>query len=961
MKLIITLIFFSITTLNAQVVVTIPEFATENDSIKIIFDATQGDGGLQGYFGTVYAHTGVITNYSSSSTDWKHVIGDWGNNSNQPALTNIGPDLYELVIGYPREFYSVTDPNEHILKLAFVFRSANSQLTGRDVGGADIFAPLYEPGLNIVLNDLNVQVNYGDPLRSPLFSAQEDTITISASVVQIDDTLSSIIMFINQVQVAQTSDTILVYDFIGSQNQTGANDVQIIAESSSGNNDTTDFIIFVNPAVVNAPLPAGLEHGINYIDNSTVILALLAPYKEFVYVLGDFNDWFVDTAYFMNRYEVNPDSVIWWKTISGLTPQEEYAFQYLVDGYLRIGDPYTHKVLDPWNDEFISPATYPDLKEYPKGKTSEPVAILQTDQQPYQWQITNFQKPPKEDLVIYELLLRDFLTSHDFDTLLDTLNYLKNLGINAIELMPVMEFEGNISWGYNPSFHLALDKYYGPDYQLKALIDSAHSMGIAVILDMVLNHAFGQNPMVRLYWDSDNNRPAENNLWFNPVPKHDFNVGYDFNHESTATKYYVDRVNAYWLSEFKFDGFRFDLSKGFTQTNTLGNTQQWGEYDQSRIDILERMANKLWEVDPDAYVILEHFAENDEEIVLSDFGMMLWGNMNYEYNEATMGYQSDLTWGSYFARGWDDPHLVSYMESHDEERLMYKNMQYGNSGGNYNIRNFAIALNRIKLAAAFFFTIPGPKMIWQFGELGYDFSINYPCGTDACRLDPKPIRWDYFSDPLRIKLYKVFKELINLKKNYDVFKTKDFTASLGNYAKRIELNDSSMDARIIGNFNVVSLSYNPNFSQTGWWYDFFSGDSLFVTNTTELIPLEPGEFHIYTTKRLPVPEPGLLTDVETLESGIVTEFGLEQNYPNPFNPSTQIIFHVAEAGPVKLKIFDMLGSEIITLIDDFRNSGSYKADWDGRNHSGVQVSSGIYLYRLEAPGFIQTRKMILLR
>lgn len=961
MKLIITLIFFSITTLNAQVVVTIPEFATENDSIKIIFDATQGDGGLQGYFGTVYAHTGVITNYSSSSTDWKHVIGDWGNNSNQPALTNIGPDLYELVIGYPREFYSVTDPNEHILKLAFVFRSANSQLTGRDVGGADIFAPLYEPGLNIVLNDLNVQVNYGDPLRSPLFSAQEDTITISASVVQIDDTLSSIIMFINQVQVAQTSDTILVYDFIGSQNQTGANDVQIIAESSSGNNDTTDFIIFVNPAVVNAPLPAGLEHGINYIDNSTVILALLAPYKEFVYVLGDFNDWFVDTAYFMNRYEVNPDSVIWWKTISGLTPQEEYAFQYLVDGYLRIGDPYTHKVLDPWNDEFISPATYPDLKEYPKGKTSEPVAILQTDQQPYQWQITNFQKPPKEDLVIYELLLRDFLTSHDFDTLLDTLNYLKNLGINAIELMPVMEFEGNISWGYNPSFHLALDKYYGPDYQLKALIDSAHSMGIAVILDMVLNHAFGQNPMVRLYWDSDNNRPAENNLWFNPVPKHDFNVGYDFNHESTATKYYVDRVNAYWLSEFKFDGFRFDLSKGFTQTNTLGNTQQWGEYDQSRIDILERMANKLWEVDPDAYVILEHFAENDEEIVLSDFGMMLWGNMNYEYNEATMGYQSDLTWGSYFARGWDDPHLVSYMESHDEERLMYKNMQYGNSGGNYNIRNFAIALNRIKLAAAFFFTIPGPKMIWQFGELGYDFSINYPCGTDACRLDPKPIRWDYFSDPLRIKLYKVFKELINLKKNYDVFKTKDFTASLGNYAKRIELNDSSMDARIIGNFNVVSLSYNPNFSQTGWWYDFFSGDSLFVINTTELIPLEPGEFHIYTTKRLPVPEPGLLTDVETLESGIVTEFGLEQNYPNPFNPSTQIIFHVAEAGPVKLKIFDMLGSEIITLVDDFRNSGSYKADWDGRNHSGVQVSSGIYLYRLEAPGFIQTRKMILLR
>ncbi|WP_332910852.1 alpha-amylase family glycosyl hydrolase [Algoriphagus boritolerans] len=77
------------------------------------------------------------------------------------------------------------------------------------------------------------------------------------------------------------------------------------------------------------------------------------------------------------------------------------------------------------------------------------------------------------------------------------------MGINAIELMPIGEFEGNLSWGYNPSFFFAPDKYYGTKNDLKRLIDEAHGKGIMILLDMVLNHAFGQNPMVRLYNDGD--------------------------------------------------------------------------------------------------------------------------------------------------------------------------------------------------------------------------------------------------------------------------------------------------------------------------------------------------------------------------------------------------------------------------------------------------------------------------
>lgn len=950
----LSIIFFTliITNVFSQVIVTIPEYSTENDSITIQFNAQEGDGGLEGYTGTVYAHTGVITNFSSGPSDWKHVIGDWGNNSNQPALTRIGTDLYELTIGYPREFYSVTDANEHIQQLAFVFRSADATKTGRDVGGADIFADLYEAGLTIVVNNPQVSVLYGDPLRSPYFMNDDDTLNISLTCVELGTLVQDFTLFVNGLQVAQTNTTELQYDFFAANYSVGANYISAIANSVSGSSDTSEFVIMINPPIVNLPLPAGNDHGINYVDNSTVTLALYAPYKDFIYVIGDFNDWKADINYFMNKNEITSDSTIWWITISGLTPQTEYAFQYLVDGEIRIAEPYSEKVLDPSNDQYISASTYPDLKPYPYGKTGEIVSVLQTAQTPYDWQVTDFQKPLKTDLVIYELLIRDFIAAHDYDTLEDTLNYLKNLGINAIELMPVMEFEGNSSWGYNSSYHYALDKYYGPADQLKSFIDKAHSMGMAVILDIVLNHAYGQCPLVRLYWDSANNRPAANNPWFNQVsPNPVFSFGNDFNHESGATKYFVDRVNKHWLNDFKVDGFRFDFTKGFTNTPGDG----WA-YDAARISILERMANVIWSVDTQAYVILEHFAENSEEIELSTYGAMLWGNMNHEYNEATMGYASDLSWGSYKTRGWSFPHLVTYMESHDEERLMYKNLQYGNSFGDYNIKELSQALNRMKLAGAFFLTIPGPKMIWQFGELGYDYSIDY-----NGRLGEKPIRWDYFDDPRRLKVYKVLSALSNLKENYEAFRSTDFILDVSGFSKRIEINDPSMDVRIVGNFNVQSGTVSGNFSRTGWWYEYFSGDSLDVVSTQSQFPLEPGELRLYTSVKLPDPEPDLLSEVELINTQVVEEYDLKQNFPNPFNPSTEIVFQIVKPGIVKLKVYDILGREVMTLVDEELNNGTYTVPWFGENNLGEQLSSGVYFYRIETDDFIQTKKMILLR
>ena len=418
-------------------------------------------------------------------------------------------------------------------------------------------------------------------------------------------------------------------------------------------------------------------------------------------------------------------------------------------------------------------------------------------------------------------------------------------------------------------------------------------------------------------------------------------------------------MTSYWITQYKIDGFRFDFTKGFTNTPGDG-----GAYDASRIAILERMADAIWDVDSSAYVILEHFTDNSEETVLANYGMLLWGNLNYNYNEATMGWNSnsDFSWGYYGARGWSEPHLVTYMESHDEERLMFKNLQYGNGTSSYHVQDLSTALDRMKLAGAFFLTIPGPKMIWEFGERGYDISIDDE--SYGGRLGEKPPRWNYMQDEDRVRLYKTWQALLKLRKNYPLFHDKNtsvnqwLNSSTGK--KRIGLSSSNMNAVIIGNFGVTTQDIDPSFPYSANWYDFFTGDTLVVTDTHAAITLGPGQFHIYTDHPVETPEPGLL-DVHSEAPNVPTFFALEQNYPNPFNPDTRIDYSIPVSGKVKLTIYDLLGREVATLVNSKQDAGWHHIQWKGRNGAGEQVGSGVYFYRLENAGKTETKKLVLVR
>ena len=948
-----------------QVVITpFPYGINQETSITITVDPNSNLTDSNGFNNPnkVYMHSGVGTD----ANPWAHAVGNWGEDDGVGEMTLIN-GLWSITF-IPKDYYGLsTSDFSSITKMGMVFRNEDGTQQFKDNGGADFFfkvgsfqsdlinpeagsTTILDSGENMVVAASNTDGNATYTLKTQ----NGDVVNTQSSISSYNYTITNII----------------------------SNEIYTLEVTKDGKTIYRTFNVIVDPGTVSEAMPLNLKNGINRISTSNTILVLDAPNKDFVYVAGSFNEYHPNATYAMKKDVATGK---FWLSLTELNASEIYNYQYWVidktpiansPKLVKTADPYSTLVLSPFDDPYISSTTYPNLPSYPSGQERE-VTVLKTVADNYVWQATNFTKPKKEDLIVYEALIRDFDADRNYQDLIDKMEYFKGLNINAIELMPIMEFEGNESWGYNTSFHMALDKAYGTEAKFKEFVDVCHQNGIAVILDIALNHAYGRSPLVRMWMkDTDGDgwgEPSSENPYFNETAKHSYSVGSDFNHQQTRTQEYVKEVVEYWIEEFKIDGYRWDLTKGFTQNCTANDESCTNAYQQDRVDVLKKYADYQWDLDPSQYVIFEHLGTDVEEQQWANYringesdgiskGIMVWGKLISPYAQLTMGYpkNADISRIDHRTRGFEKPRLMGYAESHDEERLMYKNLNFGNSGlGNYDVKNLEVALSRMSTLGASFLTIPGPKMIWHFSDLGMENSI-FTCYNGSvnnendpiegnCKLDNKPQpQWaeDWMQITARKKIYDDWARLIELKIEEPVFEG-DFSISSdeNNLKQRIYIwnaNISSSELKnvvVLSNFSVANQSINPGFPYVGRWYDLMdtSGQTYIdVDNTTDAIAINAGQFKIYGNQ----PSVKLLSNERIIKNSSSVKI-----QPNP----TLGKFQMSIEDVIAVTIYDMTGRLLKSFQGDFNSETTF--DVNG-------LDNGVYILKIDKKNSSMTKRLI---
>lgn len=941
-KIYTLLLLFLFSFINAQVTIN-PSTFNVNDPITITVNLAQSScNSIPTTSNKVYMHAGIGDDTNAFGFA---VIGNWGQDDGIGLMTNQGGGIWSITITPSSYFNLNTTQQANATKLGLVLRNANGSQEMKKTPSCSDF----------IFNVGTFQVNLTAPtLNSSTIINSGGNLSISATNTGGN---ASYNLLANGVSINTNSST-TSYSFNHTNITSNTNYELLVTQTSTV--ISKKFNVIVNPNTTTQTIPTGLVEGINYNPNDATkaTLVLDAPFKDFVYVAGSFNNWQPDSSYAMKKDDT---STKFWLELTGLTPNETYTYQYwIVDqtpianspSLVKTADPFSTLVLSPYDDPYIPSNSYPNLPAYPIGQERE-VTVLKTGQTAYPWsnETTNFVKPNKDNLVVYEVLIRDFDANRNFQTLIDKIDYFKNLKVNAIELMPVMEFEGNESWGYNTTFHMALDKFYGTGDKLKEFIDLCHQNGIAVILDVALNHAFGRNPMVRMWMnDPDGDGwggPSTESPYFNQVATHSYSVGEDFNHQQSRTKNYVKRVIKQWIEEFKIDGFRWDLTKGFTQ-NCTGSDSCTNSYQQDRVDVLKEYADYSWSLDPNHYVIFEHLGQDNEEQQWANYrldegkGIMMWGELFEAYKQLEMGYatNADITRMGHVSRGFTGKRLLGYPESHDKDRLVYEAVTYGNgSGTNPTNGNLTNSIIRMSAIGATSILIPGPKMIWHFAELGMNNSI-YTC-TDGsvnsesdstpgdCKLATKPQpQWtnNWLTDPIRSVVYNNWSKFIDFKKNLPVFNG-DYTISpdANNIRQRIYVYNNTLPSTelknvvILANFSVAAQNVTPDFPYTGTWYNLMDNTPITVTSTSAQINIPSGGFRIYGN------QPAVLKN---------EAFNFETNfivYPNPVNDAFAISIDTKT-----IEVYNITGQ----LVKSFKNKFSDELI------SVSDLENGVYLVKV---------------
>lgn len=649
------------------------------------------------------------------------------------------------------------------------------------------------------------------------------------------------------------------------------------------------------PASKSAEYPGGTPRmGAQTNADGSVTFCIAAPGKSNGVMMGTWNNFTPSADYVMNYQDYNGVRYF-WHTVDKIEKGKDYVYYYCFDGAVNVGDPYANLVLDPQGDDYIASGVFPGLPAYPKDKVrGVPMAVYNTDTDSYDWKVTDFKGVPQSDLIIYELLIRDFtgtegkaLGDGTVKGVIGKLDYLKELGVNAIELLPIMEFPGTNSWGYNTNFYMAPEKAYGTPDDYRALIDGAHERGMAVILDIVFNQSDGGHPwyeMVR----------RNINPFYNGSAPHAYSVLNDWNQDCALVQQQWYDALDYWLTAYKVDGFRFDLVKGLGDNNSYGNTFDaetncWGNpsdantnaFNATRVARMKALRDHIVKTRPDVYFINENLAGAQEENDMARDGEINWANVNWASRNYVLG-QGNTSLARFYAPD-DDKRLwgstVSYAESHDEERVAYN----ATTGVNKTLAGVCM---RIGSMAAQMLLSPGSHMIWQFSEMGNRQTTKNGGGNDT---SPKKVSWNDLNSPSYKALHDTYAALCGIRRDYpSLFResAKSYIDLNSTTARYISLSADDAELYLVVNpasesntkSATIPFPTNPATSQTAFLSDQKYSLLAVSANTTPAftatgVTLPAGAFAVYGANLPTSGIDGIVADADGGERPVVVVDG----------------------------------------------------------------------------------------
>ena len=570
---------------------------------------------------------------------------------------------------------------------------------------------------------------------------------------------------------------------------------QLTARTYSGGKAAVAEVGFWRvPSVREETIPEGTPLGATVQEDGSFLFALHAPRKHFVSVVGDFNQWNPDA----DIMSYSPDGT-WW--VKRPVPAGIHRYQYCVDGADLLADPYSRDV--EWVGDQGEETHLPERAR----------SVLAVGQKEFEWTDSSFRRPPLDNLLIYEFFLLDLCPGQGFTGVIAKLDYIQGLGVTAIEPLPVTEFPGAVSWGYNPAFHFAPETAYGTPEQLKQLVNEAHRRGLAVVMDMVLNHMDYQAPLYRLY-----------GLNYEASPYfHRFlgeNWGFpDLRQDSPGFKRYAADILQYWIREYHVDGFRYDATRwvGWKGYNDWGAS--WFAYAAKQADSNSFQIAEHLPSDPDLQAKTEMDSGWHDQFRWQLRDMIRNAALNRGDFERIMDARK-LGFGSSFER-------VVYLESHDEERYLRELDQAGFSTEE--------SVRRDVTALAITLTAPGVAMVYA----GEEFGESAPKVVG-----PNPLHWQNLDKKVFRDLHRDFLALTALRTRHPALRTEDVvfqTNAVPENAVVYERRAPGAGVVVAVNFGRETQAVPVALASTGSWANVLETNQPAISGPTNLVvELQPG-------------------------------------------------------------------------------------------------------------------------